>query len=251
MQRLRCLPSNSPSSPLSYQLNDEIINALRVLINEDKRALARESFYIITSLAVESARKGLALRNITQPDGMRDIAVHLAPRNVGSVYLLDKDLLILPFHSPGHWALVVADLRDYSLSLLDSLPGHTTTNWAVIAQHIIRSHGSSVTNDVRQASERATELAMASPHDERLAESARKAAVRYNRAQHVAADDCHWTERTVPVPQQCNGIDCGVFMMALSLCVTRRMDVFCFEQDDIATLRQLFALSLHEKKLVF
>ena len=251
MQRLRCLPSNSPSSPLSYQLNDEIINALRVLINEDKRALARESFYIITSLAVESARKGLALRNITQPDGMRDIAVHLAPRNVGSVYLLDKDLLLLPFHSPGHWALVVADLRDYSLSLLDSLPGHTTTNWAVIAQHIIRSHGSSVTNDVRQASERATELAMASPHDERLAESARKAAVRYNRAQHVAADDCHWTERTVPVPQQCNGIDCGVFMMALSLCVTRRMDVFCFEQDDIATLRQLFALSLHEKKLVF
>jgi hypothetical protein len=235
----------------SHRLDDHIVDALRRLIVEDTGALYPVPFYIVDSLFVTLAMKAVMRDDITSIPRMRFIATGLAPKRCGSAYLISKDLLLFPFYSPGHWSLIVADLRNDSLSLYDSWPGGgTAPQWERTAQHLIRIHAYTVLPELREASERAEARAAEELHNVQLHDVAHEAAALYQRALRFS-NEVRWRVAIVAVPKQENGIDCGIFMMAFSICVARDLDVFSFAQEDIPTLRRLFAVSLHERRLIF
>ena len=117
--------------------------------------------------------------------------------------------IVVPVHSPGHWALLVVDVQHGDAYIFDSLARHYDAQVAAVLRWV--------------SDESAAQLDEAG----RL-------------------DTTHWPVHATDVatvPQQSNGCDCGVFMLGFARCIAAGVP-FDFDQAAIPAMRVQFAAEI-------
>ena len=152
-----------------------------------------------------------AVTRWTKPDRL-----HASFQTANSI--LDCDLVFFPIHLPGHWVLVVADLRPHvrSLTAYDSIQ---------------RPYGQETFTNVFDNIARYLK-------DEALARK------------QVGTQFSDWRYEIFPkeIPQQGNGYDCGVFIAFFADYLSRSHDL-SFTQNDLTHFRRRMAVGLARMKI--